>query len=317
MAIQNLVVYVGLFRRAHFPPFFRLPYLGLILGRLFLVTSLLGAMFCLLWLLWYAVSTMRRPATQLLSNLQLCRQYFWPSVHFVERSPTNGTVPRNVFLCCLLLGECELPGSGVHLSVWLKSQDFLLRLRVQRVSLLSRVLPGFRAPHTKGSAGSTACQVYGTSTQKAPSQEPVEQLSQTTIVVESHPQRLLRGPFSQVSPYLPPEVSPQRGSLPSRPQRLRRACCAPSQDTRGVWDRISSSATRRKQDPLQHPAGSSEGCSHKTTRLEVDSPVALAFNKAEVVSVVSRRSCLRFLSCWGHVLSFALGLRVSRWKNNL
>ena len=71
-----------------------------------------------------------------------------------------------------------------------------LRLRVQRVSLLSRVLPGFRVPHTKGSAGSAACQVCGTSTQKAPSQEPVEQLSKTTIVVESPAGTLERSIFA-------------------------------------------------------------------------------------------------------------------------
>ena len=35
MAIQNLVVYVGLFRRAHFSAFLWSPYLWLILGRLF------------------------------------------------------------------------------------------------------------------------------------------------------------------------------------------------------------------------------------------------------------------------------------------
>ena len=76
-------------------------------------------------------------------------------------------------------------------------------------------------------------------------------------------------------------------------------------------DRISISANRRKQNPFEHPAGSSEGCGLKTTRLEVDSPAALAFNKAEgvvrVVSIVSGRWCLRFLSCWGQVLSFAQG----------
>ena len=76
-------------------------------------------------------------------------------------------------------------------------------------------------------------------------------------------------------------------------------------------DRISSSATRRKQNPLEHPAGSSEGCSLKTTHLEVDSPAALAFSKAEgvvrVVSIVSRRSCLRFLSSWGSSIVFCPG----------
>ena len=62
----------------------------------FLVTPLLGVMFCLLWQLWYAVSTLRRPATQLFSDLQLCRQYCWPSSTLSRgrrpRAPSQGTV---------------------------------------------------------------------------------------------------------------------------------------------------------------------------------------------------------------------------------
>ena len=53
-----------------------------------------------------------------------------------------------------------------------------------------------------GSAGPAACQVYGTSTQRAPSREPVEQLSKTTIVVES-PTGTLERSNLQVSPRLP------------------------------------------------------------------------------------------------------------------
>ena len=82
-------------------------------------------------------------------------------------------------------------------------------------------------------------------------------------------------------------------------------------------DRISISANRRKQNPFEHPAGSSEGCGLKTTRLEVDAPAALAFNKAEravrAVLIVSR---LGSLSYWGQVLSLVQWLWVSLWKNN-
>ena len=146
------------------------------------------------------------------------------------------------------------------------------------------------------------------------------QLSKTTIVVESPAGTLERSIFAGI-PSVATDGLSAAGFIAKSLTEV--ASCTPAcgpKTPAESRDRTSSSATRRKQNPLEHPAGSSEGCSLKTTRLEVDSPAALAFNKAEgvvrVVSIVSRRSCLRFLSCWGQVLSFAEGLWVSRWKNN-
>ena len=62
-------------------------------------------------------ATMVLPATQLLSNLQLCL------LHRVVGD--QGHRPKELFFFVLdLLRECELPGSCVHLPVWLMSQEF-------------------------------------------------------------------------------------------------------------------------------------------------------------------------------------------------
>ena len=223
-----------------------------------------------------------------------------------------------------------MPGSCVHLPGWLMSLHFPEVESPAGFAALEgsawfqdpahqgfsgfRCLSGLRDQHIEGAVprtGPLLCLAVGVIFQlpsggasgKKRGHRPKERLT-----------------FLQVSPRLPPAVSPQRGSLPSRSQRLRRACLRGPNTPAESRDRISSSANCRKQNPFEHPAGSSEECGLKTTRLEVDSPAALASSKAEgvvrVVSIVSRRSCLRFLSCWGRVLSFAQGLRVSRWKNN-
>ena len=114
---------------------------------------------------------------------------------------------------------CDLPVSGVHLSVWLKSQEF-----PETESSGFRCSRGF----CQVSGACTAsfqrfCCLSGLrDTQRAQSPEPSSN-SQRPPLWSSHSQGLLRGLFLQVSPRLPPAVSPQRGSLPRRSQRSRRS----------------------------------------------------------------------------------------------
>ena len=236
------------------PPFFGLPIYGLFsavyfgyiaIGRY--VLSTVAAVVRSFDVTTACNSTFKQPST--LSAVLLA------FVHFVERSSTKGHRPKERFFVLVLLGECELPGSCVHLPVWLMSQEF---------------------PEAESPAGFAACQVYGTSTQRAPSQEPVKQLSKTTIVVESTAGTLERSIFAGIpsvatgglsaAGFIAESLTDVTSCMPARGPNT------PAESR----DRISSSATRRKQNPLEHPAGSSEGCSLKTTRLEVDSPAALA-----------------------------------------
>ena len=142
----------------------------------------------------------------------------------------------------VLLGECELLGSCVHLRGWLMSQD------VPEVESPAgfAALEGsarFQGPAHQGFSG--FCCLSGLRDQHT--EDADGGLSAAGFVAES---------LTEVT-----SCMPARG--PSTTAESR--------------DHTSSSATRKKHKPLEHPAGSSEGCGLKTTRLEVDSPAALSF----------------------------------------
>ena len=181
-----------------------------------------------------------------------------------------------------------MPGSCVHLPGWLISQDFPevespagfgqvsgpRTPRIQRVPLPVR----FTGPAQRG---------------RRPKNRSSN--SQRPLLWSSHPQGLLRGLFSQVSLRLPPAVSPQRGSLPSRSQRLRRACLravpriprSPGiafQALQPAGSRtLSSTPLGAQRDvALDLHCGSTRPEATSRSSSEVDSSTALAFNDAEV-----------------------------------
>ena len=110
------------------------------------------------------------PATQLLSNLQLCL------LLLVLVNQGNG------FFLLVLLGECELLGSCVHLPVWLMSNEF---------------------PETESPAGFAALEGSARFTgpaHKGRRPKNWSSNSQRPPLWSSHSQGLLRGLFLQVSP---------------------------------------------------------------------------------------------------------------------
>ena len=219
-----------------------------------LFTSLFGVKFCLLWQLWYRSldvttacnSTFKQPSSFVGSTTGL---------RLLGREVVDkGHRPKDVFFLCWSFWESDLPVSCVHQSVWLMSQEFpeaespagfaalesSARFQVLRTPWVQRVpLPvSFMGPAHGG---------------RRPKNRSSN--SQRPPLWSSHPQGLLRGLICRY-PLGCHRRSLRSGvSLPSRSQRLRRACLQGPKTPAESRDRISSSASRRKQN----------------TRLEVES----------------------------------------------
>ena len=119
------------------------------------------------------------------------------------------------FLCWSLWRSVNCQVSCVHLPVWLKSQEFPETESPAGFAAVE-ASARFLGPAHQGFSG--FCCLSGVRDQhKGRRPKNPSSNSQRPLLWSSHPQGLLRGLFSQVSPRLPPAVSPQR-------QTLRRAC---------------------------------------------------------------------------------------------
>ena len=270
------------------------PYLWLILGRLF-------------WLRRYWASCCVSIVATVVRSIDVttaCNSTFM-QLSTLSSSTTclrplcrevvdQGHRPQGTLFCVLvLLGECELPGSCVHPPVWLMSQEF---------------------PETESPAGFAALESSARFTgppNKGRRPKNQSSNSQRPPLGSSHPQGLLRGLFLQVSHRLPPAVTLQRASLPSRSQRLRRACLQSSAffltikegavprlpRSPGIAFQVLPPAGSRTLSST--PLGAQRELALRPPAWRSDSPAALAFNEAEekvvrVPSILSRRSCLGF-----------------------